>query len=103
MAAEHVCEKRMVKRFLYYLVGGEQAFDIKATRRAGQAIASCVRVQVAFNNKKGPTSKFASQTAAERLGTAISRQNSLCPDNDRVREFFLPRDKVNGLKSRCQS
>ncbi|CAJ2513529.1 Uu.00g016480.m01.CDS01 [Anthostomella pinea] len=97
---EHVWEKHMVKRFFYYLLSGQQAFDNEDGN--DRAVASCDRVQAAFNTVGGQGSQFQYQTAAQQLGAAISCSGrSPCPasDGSRLSEFFLLRDKINKIKN----
>ncbi|CRK38099.1 hypothetical protein BN1723_004342 [Verticillium longisporum] len=68
---EHVYEKHIIKRFLYFLVGGHQASDDSVDPNGADPVATCPDVD----------------------GTQ-------CPNDNRASELFLLRKEVNGIKNR---
>ncbi|RDW63247.1 hypothetical protein BP6252_10792 [Coleophoma cylindrospora] len=108
---EHVYEKHLVKRFLYYLIGGEQAFDDNVNPAATPSpqalpITDCARLQAVFGELSNtPNSQFQQETVAAQLGKAVSCSGTACPDTGRGRlhEFFLLRHEINGMKNRIIS
>ncbi|KAF2495331.1 hypothetical protein BU16DRAFT_618169 [Lophium mytilinum] len=108
---EHVYEKHLVKRFLYFLIGGEQAFDDNvnpAQPPSAQAlpVTDCARLQAVFGSLSNTAnSQFGQETVAEQLGKAVSCFGTACPDPGRGRlsEFFLLRHEINGMKNRIIS
>jgi hypothetical protein len=106
--AEHVYEKHLVKRFLYFLIGGEQAFDDDNddSNDIALPITDCARLQAVFGTKSDAAdSHFQTQTAATQLGKAVSCFETECPDAGRGRlsEFFLLRHEINGMKNRVRA
>ncbi|KAK6193972.1 hypothetical protein LQW54_011901 [Pestalotiopsis sp. IQ-011] len=97
---EHVFEKHIIKRFLYFLVGGQQAFDESSNPDERDPVATCADVEAVFNQLNPAGVNFKTETAAQQLGKAISCQGSQCPDDSRVGEFFLLRREINGIKNR---
>ena len=106
--AEHVYEKHLVKRFLYFLIGGQQAFDDNVNPAATPSpqalpVTDCVRLQAVFGELSNtPNSQFQQETVAAQLGKAVSCFGTACPETGRGRlhEFFLLRHEVNGMKNR---
>ncbi|KAM0813307.1 hypothetical protein AB5N19_13300 [Seiridium cardinale] len=97
---EHVFEKHFIKRFLYFLVGGYQAFDDISGSSVIDPVAPCDDVKAVFNKLNPAGTNFRTETAAQQLGKAISCKGSQCPDDNRVEEFFLLRTAINGIKNR---
>jgi hypothetical protein len=73
--AEHVYEKHLVKRFLYFLIGGEQAFNDEDDPSLPPAlpITDCARLQAVLGSlSPDPNSPFSQETVAAKLGKAVS-------------------------------
>ena len=105
--AEHVYEQHLVKRFLYYLIGGEQAFNDEENPSQSPAlpITSCARLRAVLNSlSPDPNSPFRQETVAAQLGKAVSCSGTACPDTEsgRLSEFFLLRSEINGMKNRVR-
>jgi hypothetical protein len=105
--AEHVYEKHLVKRFLYFLIGGEQAFNDEDDPSLPPAlpITDCARLQAVLGSlSPDPNSPFRQETVAAQLGKAVSCSGTACPDtgSGRLSEFFLLRHEINGMKNRVR-
>ncbi|KAL1600665.1 hypothetical protein SLS60_007053 [Paraconiothyrium brasiliense] len=101
---EHVYEKHLVKRFLYFLIGGEQAFDDNDNPAQALPITDCARLQAVFGSlSNAANSQFGQETAAAQLGKAVSCDGTACPAGARLSEFFLLRHEINGMKNRIIS
>ncbi|KAH7083710.1 hypothetical protein FB567DRAFT_499132 [Paraphoma chrysanthemicola] len=108
---EHVYEKHLVKRFLYFLIGGEQAFDddvdpsqAPPANPSALPVSTCIDLQAVFGSlSNAANSQFGQETVAAKLGKAVSCFGSACPDTDRLSEFFLLRKEINGMKNRIIS
>ena len=105
--AEHVYEKHLVKRFLYFLIGGEQAFndDDDPSLPPALPVTDCARLQAVLGSlSPDPNSPFRQETVAAQLGKAVSCYGTACPDtgSGRLSEFFLLRHEINGMKNRVR-
>ncbi|RBQ73020.1 hypothetical protein VDGD_21428 [Verticillium dahliae] len=63
--AEHVYEKHNIKRFLYFLVGGQQAFDDSVDPNGADPVATCPDVESVFNQPNPQGRDFKDETAAQ--------------------------------------
>ncbi|RNJ52516.1 hypothetical protein D7B24_003364 [Verticillium nonalfalfae] len=97
---EHVYEKHIIKRFLFYLVGGQQAFNDSIDPDGADPVSTCSDVEAVFNQRNKQGKYFKNETAAQQLGRAVSCSGTQCPDNNRASEMFLLRKEVNGIKNR---
>ncbi|KAK7750553.1 hypothetical protein SLS62_007529 [Diatrype stigma] len=97
---EHVFEKHIIKRFLYFLIGGPLAFSDDPDPDKEEPVATCEDVKKVFDSTNPKGTHFRTETAAQQLGKAVSCSGSNCPDANRLNEFFLLRSEINGFKNR---
>ncbi|KAK8134841.1 hypothetical protein PG984_006853 [Apiospora sp. TS-2023a] len=97
---EHVFEKHIIKRFLFFLIGGQQAFDDDEDPDAHDPVATCADVQAVFGQLNGQGANFHEKTAAQQLAEAVSCYGTGCPADNRLGEFFVLRKEINGMKNR---
>lgn len=103
--AEHVYEKNLIRRFLYYVAGGSAQFQDPSLELFDSPLDSCMGMKNVFDSLTDQ-GEFTTQTAGQQLANALScyggaKGSRPCPDLEgRASELGLLESRLNNGKSK---